>query len=463
MKNHTMNKQTTRMMLMIAALVNLPALAAEPPPPAPPALVKPTPEQAAWQDLELGMFYHFDINVFTDAGEGAWHNQGGLDPSLYNPAKLSTDQWLEAAKALGAKYSVFVAKHCTGFLSWQSDLYPYGVKQSKWRDGKGDVVKDYIASCKKHGVKPGLYCSTNANAHLKVIEWNGNNSNQIFGDDAKRAQYCKTVEAMLGELWGRYGPLDYVWFDGGAVPPAKGGPDIVPVFKKHQPRTVAFQGPPDAPAGNTRWPGNENGITSYPNWSTVTRHRDEGAGHPDGQVWEPAECDAPLRKHFWFWHPNQENTIRSLDELMDIYYKSVGRNANLIINANIDRDGLVPEPDMKRFKEFGDEIRRRFSKPIAHTTGEGDTVELDLGKPTTINHAIFMEKISEGERIREYVVEGFTAGAWKELCKGQSVGHKRIEQFGDAEVSKVRLRVTRSIAKPLIRQLAVYHVSPRTQ
>jgi alpha-L-fucosidase len=159
MKNHTMNKQTTRMMLMIAALVNLPALAAEPPPPAPPALVKPTPEQAAWQDLELGMFYHFDINVFTDAGEGAWHNQGGLDPSLYNPAKLSTDQWLEAAKALGAKYSVFVAKHCTGFLSWQSDLYPYGVKQSKWRDGKGDVVKDYIASCKKQGVKPGLYCS----------------------------------------------------------------------------------------------------------------------------------------------------------------------------------------------------------------------------------------------------------------------------------------------------------------
>jgi alpha-L-fucosidase len=162
MKTYTrniMHLQKTRTYLTLAALAGLSAMTAAPVPPAAAVRVKPTPEQVAWQDLEIGMFYHFDINVFTDAGEGAWQNQGGLDPSLYNPAMLSTDQWLEAAKALGAKYSVFVAKHCTGFLSWQSDLYPYGVKQSKWRDGKGDVVKDYIASCKKQGVKPGLYCS----------------------------------------------------------------------------------------------------------------------------------------------------------------------------------------------------------------------------------------------------------------------------------------------------------------
>ena len=122
-------------------------------------LPRPTSEQAAWQDLELGLFYHFDISVFTDGGEGDWPRQGHLDPSLYNPAKLSTDQWLEAAKAMGAGYTVFVAKHCTGFISWQSDAYPYGVRQSKWRDGKGDVVADYVASCRKYGIQPGIYCS----------------------------------------------------------------------------------------------------------------------------------------------------------------------------------------------------------------------------------------------------------------------------------------------------------------
>jgi alpha-L-fucosidase len=267
---------------------------------------------------------------------------------------------------------------------------------------------------------------------------------------------------MATELWGNYGPLAYIWFDGGVLPVAKGGADLAPIQRRLQPHAVTFGGPAENPAGLSRWVGNENGVTAYPNWSTVTHDNDEGAGNPNGLVWEPGECDAPLRDT-WFWNPRNEKSIRSLDNLMDMYYKSVGRNANLILNASVNREGLVPDADMKRFKEFGDEIRRRFSKPIAETSGEGTTVELDLGKPTTINHAIIMERIAEGERIREYVVQGFAGGAWKDLCRGQSIGHKRIEQFANVEVSKIRLQVTQSTAAPLIRRFAVYNVTARAK
>ena len=437
----------------------LPAMAAEP---APAAIPKPSPEQVAWQERAMGMFYHFDIITFTDMDEGAWQGAGHLDPNLYNPAKLSTDQWMEAAKAMGARYSVFVAKHCTGFISWQSDAYPYGVRQSKWRDGKGDVVRDYVTSSSKFGIRPGLYCSMPANAYCDVFE-KCLVKDAKGPDDPRLVEYRRRAQKMVTELWGNYGPLTYIWFDGGVLPVAKGGADLAPIQRRLQPQAVTFGGPAENPAGLSRWPGNENGITSYPNWSTVLHDNEEGAGHAEGLVWEPGECDVPLRKQQWFWHRNQENTLRSLDELMDIYYKSVGRNANLIVNASIDRDGLVPAPDMQRFKEFGDEIRRRFGQPLALTSGEGETVDLALAKPATINHAIIMEKLAEGERIREYTLEGFTGGAWKELCKGQSIGHKRIEQFPDVEVAKIRLHVTKCIAKPLIRQLSIYHVTPRPQ
>lgn len=420
-------------------------------------LPRPTPEQAAWQDMELGMFYHFDISTFTDGGEGDWPRQGHLDPNLYNPAKLNTDQWLEAAKAMGACYTVFVAKHCTGFISWQSDAYPYGVRQSKWRGGKGDVVADYVASSRKYDIKPGIYCSMPANAYCEVFG-NCTVKGATGPNDPRQVEYRRRAERLVTELWGNYGPLTYIWFDGGTLPPGKGGPDLVPILKRLQPHAVTFQGPPDNPAGNTRWPGNEKGITAYPSWSTVAQANDCGAGDPRGNVWQPGECDAPLRNHAWFWHPNDERKIRSVDELVEMYYQSVGRGCNLILNGNIDRDGLVPEADLKRFREFGDEIRRRFAKSIAETTGRGKTVELTLAKPTVIDHAILMEQITDGQRIRQYVIEGLAGGQWQELGRGQSIGHKRIERFRPVEVTKVRIRATEAVAEPVIRKLAVYHV-----
>ncbi len=420
-------------------------------------LARPTPEQAAWQDLELGIFYCFDIATFTDGGEGDWPRQGHLDPNLYNPAKLNTDQWLEAAKAMGAGYTVYVAKHCTGFISWQSDAYPYGVRQSKWRGGKGDVVADYVASCRKYGVHPGLYCSIPANAYCDVFD-NCTVKGVTGPTDPRQLEYRRRAERMVTELWGNYGPLCYIWFDGGTLPPQQGGPDLTPILKRLQPHAVTFLGPADNPAGNTRWVGNEEGKAAYPWWNTVAHLYQAGGGDPRGKIWQPGECDAPLRNHDWFWHPNREAAICSLAELVDMYYQSVGRGCNLILNGNIDRDGLVPQSDMKRLREFGDEIRRRFGKSIAETNGRGPIVELTLNQPTVIDHAIVMEQIDAGQRVRQYVVEGFVDGKWTELCRGQSIGHKRIERFASVKATKVRLRTTESVAEPLIRKLAVYHV-----
>jgi alpha-L-fucosidase len=418
--------------------------------------VRPTPEQAAWQDLELGLFFTFDISTYFDNGEEKWKELGHVDLNVFNPTKLDTDRWLEAARAMGARYAVFVAKHCTGFISWQSDAYPYGVRQSKWRNGRGDIVADYVASCRKFDVRPGIYCSISANAYCNVFD--GCLVDKATGpNDPRQVEYRRRAERLVTELWGNYGPFTYIWFDGGTLPPSQGGPDLVPILRRLQPHAVTFQGPPENPAGNTRWVGNENGEVAYPCWATVAQSGQPGAGDPSGRVWQPGECDAPLRNHDWFWRPNAEGKLYSLAQLVEMYYRSVGRGCNLILNANIDRDGLVPAADLKRLREFGDEIRRRFGKSIAETAGQGQTVELALPKPTVIDHTILMEQITEGQRVRKYVIEGLAGQRWIELAHGHSIGHKRIERFSPVEVTKVRLRVTESTAEPKIRKLAVYH------
>jgi len=417
-------------------------------------LPKPTRQQARWQDMELGMFFHFDIPIYKPG----WNWRSWRDmptPDMYNPAQLDTDQWMEAAKAMGAKYAVLVAKHCSGFLQWQSDLYPYGVKQSPWRDGKGDVVGDFVTSCREYGIQPGLYASVSANGYLEVDNPGLVNRGK-GGDPAAQARYVKICEQMLTELWSRYGELFEIWFDGGAMPVDKGGPDLVPIYQKHQPDAIVFQGP----AASIRWIGNERGVAGYPCWATVPHRQDyNGPGDPEGRHWLPGECDVPVRNHEWFWTPNADQKVYPLDQLMDMYYRSVGRNCNLLLNANPNPDGLVPEADFQRYVEFGKEIRRRFEKPLAQTSGRGIAVELTLPQPTKIDHVVVMEDITQGERIREYEVEVLVAAdRWQVVCTGQSVGHKRIQDFDPVEGAKVRLKVTKSVAEPIIRTLAVYSV-----
>jgi len=417
-------------------------------------LAKPTPQQRAWQDLEIGLFIHFDMVTYT----GRMKPRTPADPNTYNPVKLDTDQWLEAAKTMGAKYAVFVAKHCTGFLSWQSNAYPYGVKQTSWRGGKGDVVGDFIASCKKFDIKPGLYASVSSTAW-----WGVDNPGVIKWGDKKQRDYIKACEVMLTELWSNYGDLTEIWFDGGALPPEKGGPDLVPILKKHQPDAIVFQSP--APGG-IRWIGNERGVAGYPCWSTVKKLNDPGAGDPDGKIWNPGECDVPLPGHGWFWKgqakpgkPSDPQQQKTLDRLMDMYYRSVGRNCNLLLNTTPDTTGLIPEAILPHYANFGKEIRRRFDRPVAETKGDGDTVELELKKPAQIDHVMIMEDIAYGERVRAYEVEGLVPGnTWQKLCDGVSIGHKRIQKFNRTEVARIRFHATKTVAAPKIRRLAVFSV-----
>lgn len=429
-----------------------------------PLQVTPSPAQQVWHDLELGMFFHFDIPIYKQ--DWKWRSFKDFpDPNLYQPKKLNTDQWMEAAKAMGAKYAIFVAKHCSGFLQWQSDLYPYGVKQSSWQGGKGDVIRQFIDSCHRYHIRPGLYASASANAFLGVDNPGLVNHGQ-GGDDAAQARYVKICEQMMTELWTRYGDLFEIWFDGGAIPASQGGPDLVPILQKHQPNAIVFQGPVGTP-NLIRWVGNERGVAPYPCWSTAKTGTSEGGtiekvfgGNPEGNLWIPGECDVPVRNHDWFWKPEGEKRLYSDAHLIDMYYNSVGRNCNLLLNANPNLDGLVPEQDFEKYVTFGKEIHRRFDHSVAETSGKGRVLELTLPQAQTINHVTIMEDIAHGERIHAYRVEGqIPNGEWHPLCDGISVGHKRIQMFDRTAVSRIRLQVTDAVAEPMIRQLAVYDVS----
>lgn len=444
------------------------ALAAEPRNTTAASLPRPTPAQLAWQDCEVGLLYSFDMAVA--AGNYARNNTARqvFEASRYNPKKLDTDQWLEAAKAAGARYAVFTATHFNGFMQWQSDLYPYGVKQAAWRGGKGDVVADFVASCRKVGIKPGIYYSTHRNVYHTVwghyVDWGKGRASE------KQKAYNRIAEAQLGELCSRYGELVQIWFDAGVKLPHENGPDVLPVFEKHQPDSVFYH---SSRRSDHRWVGNESGRVRYPCWATMPKGEGGNVGHncrtwkrclasgdANGSVWSPGMADAPLRNHNWFWKPGQDGRIRSLQGLMDMYYRSVGHNCNLLLGEVVTSDGLVPECDIKRLGEFGKEVKRRFERPLAETTGSGTSLALKLPKPGRINHVIIMEDIAQGERIRRYALEGLVEGGnWRPLCNGESVGHKRIQSFDATEVAAVRLNIAEARATPKIRRLALFNVT----
>jgi alpha-L-fucosidase len=429
-----------------------------------PRLPSPSAAQMAWQDCEVGLLYSFDLAIAAKRFARNNTVRERLEPNLYNPTKLDTDQWIEAAKAAGAKYAVFTATHFNGFLQWQSDLYPYGLKQTAWRGGKGDVVGDFVESCRKVDIQPGIYFSTHRNVYWTVwghyVDWGKGK-----GTDGQ-AKFNRVAEKMTDELCSRYGPLVQIWYDAGVKTPQQGGPDVLPIFEKHQPNSVFYH---SGQRSDHRWIGNEVGRAGYPCWATMpgragsVSHNDPtwkrflGKGDPEGTYWSPGMVDVPLRNHNWFWKPDQDHAAYSTDRLVKMYDESVGRNCNFIIGEVVASDGLVPASDIERLAEFGKEIRRRFGKPVAQTAGAGGTVELKLPKPKRVDHVVIMEQIARGERIRRYEVEGLVAGnRWQTLCEGQSVGHKRIQRFDAVEVAAVRLKTTESVATPQIRQLAVH-------
>ncbi|MFQ6130414.1 MAG: alpha-L-fucosidase [Armatimonadota bacterium] len=428
-------------------------------------VVTPLAKQIAWQDFELGIIYHFDSHVFMPGGHHHERSRRELvDPALYTPTKLDTDQWLEAARAVGARYAVFTATHHQGFLQWQSDIYPYGVKHVGWRGGRADLVADFVESCRRVGIAPALYVGLRFNAYRQVYGYRVNGGRG--GTPEEQATYLRICERMVEELCSRYGDLAEVWFDGGVPTPEQGGPDVLPIVQKHQPNALFYHSPALA---HHRWAGSESGTTGYPCWSTMPSYEWQSQGHkggrarrslrhgdPDGKVWCPAMADAPLREHDWAWVPNSEHKLQTVERLVNMYYQSVGRNANLILGAAVNREGLLDEADLARCAEFGAEIRRRLPKPLAETSGRGRTLRLRLRRPARIDHVLVMEDLRFGERVRKYVVEGSAPGGkWQALCDGSSIGHKRIQPVGPIEVAAVRLRCLESVARPVFRSLAV--------
>jgi alpha-L-fucosidase len=439
----------------LAAVTNLGRAAAA-------GLPRPTPAQRDWQDFEVGLIYCLDLPTFLPGG---WkETRETLDPNLYQPARLDTDQWIDAAKAMGCRYAIFTATHFNGFLQWQSDLYPYGLRQTSWRNGKADVFGDFVASCRKAGIAPGVFLSCHRNAFQKVwsyrVNWGAGGAGQ--------AEFARLGAKMTEELVSRYGPLCEVWFDAGLLHPDQGGPDVVPVVDRHQKKTVFYHNPQRR---EHRWIGNERGFAGEPCWATMPdlatadrAHMQSGKyidllqhGDPRGTLWSPAMVDVPIRNHEWFWRAGDERKLYRADDLVKMYYQSVGRNCTFIAGAVPDSDGLIPEADVRVYAEFGKEIRRRFGRPLAETHGKGDVVELRLPRPAAFDHVVLMEEIAQGERVREYVVEVLAAGGeWKRIAGGESIGHKWIHRIPAVEAQRVRLRVTRSAARPMIRSFALY-------
>jgi alpha-L-fucosidase len=434
---------------------------ATPEPLPPPAL--PSPAQRAWQDLEVGMFVHFAPNT--------WQEQEYDDRSTPLAAidpDIDTDQWVETATGLGARYVVLVAKHVGGFCLWQTETTEYSVRNTPWRGGRGDVMADLAASCARRGIRLGVYLSPRDDSQ-------GAANAGRCADADRQAAYDTHYRQQLTELLTRYGPIVELWLDGSSVVPTG---DLV---HRYAPDAMVFQGP----QATIRWVGNEDGFAPYPAWNSLAR-ADAATGiatalhgDPAGDAWMPLEVDVSLRRPNWFWSTTNHRNLLSVEQLLEIYYRSVGRGAQLLLNVTPDRTGHVPAADAARLREFGDEVRRRFGAPVAEISGAGPDLGEGLNPPLAgapfhdtrggrrlvlpladaprrVDHVVIQEDVSGGERVRGYRLEALVDGAWTLLGTGSAVGHKRIHPVGPIAAAAIRLDCTETGAPPLIRRLAAY-------
>ena len=412
-------------------------------------LATPSPEQILWQQMEQTMFICLDPCTW----EGIEQGNHTYPIEKINPSKLDVNQWLDAAEAFGAKMVLFVAKHSSGFCWWNTETTDYGIRNTAYKNGKGDVLKELSDACWQRGIKLGIYVYPGDLTWGAYLGGAGRTK-----DPAKQEGYNKVLRQQWEEVLSRYGEATEIWFDGNCIIP------IDDIKEKYAPNAIVF----GSSMANIRWVGNERGYAPYPAWNTVKKE-DGGTGSataahsdPNGDMWMPLEVNTTLKDHYWFWSPENEKHLKSLDQLVENYYKSVGRGGVFLLNSAPDTSGLIPAADMKLYQQLGDEIRRRFSQSIKETSGKGKTVELDLGKVTEIDHVITMEDIAFGERVRKYTLEGSKDGnTWFEIVKGISVGHKRIDKFKPVKVRKIRFCANEYAASPVIKKLAVYMVGDK--
>lgn len=403
-----------------------------------PELARPTPAQVAWQDLELGMFVHFAPNTWQDKE----YDDRSLPPSAIMP-EVHADQWADTAMALGARYVVLVAKHTGGFCLWQTHTTEYGIRNTPWKGGKGDVMAELAAACAGRGLQLGVYLSPRDDSL-------GAGLSGRCATAERQAAYNEVYRRQLTELLTRYGPIVELWLDGSSVVPTA---DLI---ARHAPDAMVFQGP----QATIRWVGDEDGFAPYPCWNSLdaadarTGIATALHGDPEGRVWMPVEADVSIRRPNWFWSESNADNLMSLDDLIEVYYRSVGHGAQLLLNLPPDRTGRIPGGDAARARQFGDEIRRRFGRLVADTAGEGRQLILDLGEPRRVDHVVLEESLTGGERVRGYRLEGFAWGKWRRIGEGSSIGHKRIQPVPPDGYTMLRLTVTDVVGQPVIRRFA---------
>jgi len=475
--------------LLLSLSFCLSGQAAEVPAPEPFGTI-PSEAHLVWHDLEYYGFIHFTINTFTDLEWGG----GGESPELFNPSQCDPDQWARVAAESGMKGLILTAKHHDGFCLWPSKYTEHSVKASPWKDGKGNLVKELSDACKKHGLLFGLYLSP----------WDRNHAD--YGRPAYIEYYRNQWRELLG---GDYGPVFETWYDG-----ANGGSgyygganetrridnktyyDWVPTWKlvrDLQPGNIRFSdGGPDI-----RWVGNEKGLGYDPNWATFNRDgRWPGVsereslwyGDKGGTHWVPAEVDVSIRPG-WFWHESQNDNVKTLDQLLEIYYASVGRGCNLLLNVPPDRRGLFHEIDVERLGQLGDYIKKTFATDLAkgksakadNTRGDsadfaaarlidGDrktywaaddgvlqaSLEIGLGGPTKFDNIRIQEYIPLGQRVEAFEIEARVSGEWKKIADGETIGPRRIMRTERVTADAVRVKLTKCLACPVISTVEVY-------
>jgi alpha-L-fucosidase len=419
--------------------------------------LKPSPQQVEWQDLEMGAIIHFGPNTFLDREWG----DGTADPKVFHPTQFDPEQWMKALQGAGIRYIVFVAKHHDGFCLWPSEQTDYSVKSSSWENGQGNVVRRVEEAARKYGLRFGVYLSP----------WDRHEPR--YRDSA---EYDKYYAAQLDELAQGYGQLEEFWLDGaGSSGHVYNFPHIVEELRTYQPNTLVFADVGLFEYGDIRWVGNEDGVIPYENWNVIDRH---GALR-----WRPVEADTPLRKGHWFWHPNDESSLKSVAELVSTYEQTVGRGGQLMLGIAPDQRGLLPDADVARLKEFGAVIQERFRHNLiaeygkaapgfqAAVDGNADTfwsapagshhavIEVSFERPLTFDAALTMEWLNAGQHVERYAIEVYREGNWIAVANGQAIGHKKIDHFPAVTVSRVRLNIQSSSAEAHIREFQVFDVS----
>ena len=450
----------------------------------------PSARQLRWHQMEFYGFLHFTINTFTDKEWG----YGDESPSLFNPTDLDAEQIARTAAAAGMKGLILTAKHHDGFCLWPSKYTEHSVKNSPWHNGRGDVVKEIAAACRKYGLKFGIYLSP----------WDRNHK------DYGRPEYLNYFRNQLRELLTSYGPIFEIFLDG-----ANGGDGYYGGARERRTidRDTYYDWPttwnlvrtlqPDAclfsDAGpDVRWVGNERGVAGDPLWSTLNKD-DFAPGRADvarlnrgdrpGSHWVPAECDVSIRPG-WFYHQNEDSKVKSGPTLVDLYYASVGRGGSFLLNLAPDRRGQIPDPDVASLREFRRLLDGTFSTDYAqgsrvsagNTRGHGDrrfsprnvvdgkrdtywasddritTPELiiDLGQERTFNVVRLREYLPLGQRVEAFALDVWQDGKWQEFATGTSIGNCKLVRGKSVTTTKVRLRITKAPVCPAISELALF-------